>query len=86
MQTIYKYPLEITDRQSVWMPARAKLLTVQMQHGVLCLWAEVDTMNPDEEIAIAVYGTGNPCAGGQYIGTAQDGPLVWHVYRVAKEA
>lgn len=29
--TIYKYPLEITDEQVVMLPAYARLLTVQVQ-------------------------------------------------------
>lgn len=36
---IYKYPLEITDKQSVEMPISAEILTVQIQKEKPFLWA-----------------------------------------------
>lgn len=85
MRTIHKFSLRIEDRQGVMLPAGAKLLTVQEQNGVLCLWAEVETLAPLEAVEFAVYGTGLPCDGGQYIGTAQVRGLVWHVYRLGDD-
>jgi hypothetical protein len=84
MKTIHKYPLEITDRQRFFVPRGARLLTAQNQRGTLCLWAEVDTAATSEYREALVVGTGNPLpddfAQFDYVGTAQHGPLVWHVY------
>lgn len=84
MKTIYKYPLEIADRQTLMLPANPEILTVAAQHGRPCLWVLVDT---DEELMpfeIAMYGTGMPCncACNDYIGTVQllDGAMILHVF------
>lgn len=42
MKTIYKYPLDVTDRQVIAMPEDAEILTVQVQNGKPMLWAVVD--------------------------------------------
>lgn len=84
--TIYKYPLEITDRQTIAMPAGAELLSAQMQGRTLCLWALVNPELPNELRTIEVLGTGNPApeANRRYVSTAQmmGGSLVWHVFEV----
>jgi hypothetical protein len=87
MKTIWKYPLEITDQQSVTMPEGAKILTAQMQGRDLCLWAIVD---PDarhhEDRHIQIVGTGHLIEGLEdakqfsYIASVQMGALVWHVF------
>ncbi len=79
---IFKYPLEITDKQTIAMPANAELLSVQVQNQQLCLWALVDTMLPERETEIAIYGTGNPIPDntGWHIDTCQLNGLVWHVF------
>ena len=86
-RTIWKYPLIITDRQTIPVPVFSTPLSVQFQQGVLCLWVEVDPDIELEQRMIHVYGTGNPMATKviqQYVGTAQepDRQLVWHVYWV----
>lgn len=87
MNTIYKYPLQITDRNVVEMPASARILSVQMQHGLPTLWALVDTsdkvrVNP----CFAVVGTGNPIdfdvRRARFIGTVQERVFVWHIFEV----
>lgn len=40
-ETIWKFPLEIADSQSVVMPSGARILSAQMQGSTLCLWAVV---------------------------------------------
>lgn len=84
MAAIWKFPLAVTDRQSVRMPAGAELLCVQVQRGVPCLWALVDPQAPLHEVELTTYGTGHPIDGdpGDYIGTYQlrDGSLVFHVF------
>lgn len=90
MLTIYKYSLEITDRQVLEMPTNSEILTVQLQREVPCLWAVVDT---DEKVKekriIRIIGTGNivPKCYLDYIGTFQmvGGDLIWHVFESAEE-
>lgn len=84
---IWKFPLEVTDRQSMRIPAGAKLLTVQMQRETPCLWALVDDSTLEYEIrSIAIYGTGNPMPNdpGDYIATFQlaGGALVFHAFEL----
>lgn len=87
--TIWKYQLEITDRQEITVPAEGIFLCAQTQHGIPCLWAEVDPDKPHEKRIIRIIGTGNP--GGDlstmnYLGTVQtaNGQLIWHIYEEAE--
>lgn len=84
MRTIWKYQLTTTDTQTISMPAGARILCAQLQHGTPNLWAEVDPAAPPEPRTIRIYGTGNPAPDkpGQYVGTYQlyDGAFVGHVY------
>lgn len=83
MKTIWKYELKHTDGQSVEMPEKAEILTVQMQMGILCLWAKVESDNAREKRNILIRGTGNHIGDvGDYIGTyqLQGGELVFHVF------
>jgi hypothetical protein len=87
MKTIWKFPLEVTDVQSVRMPRGARILCVQVQGGVPCLWAEVDPQAASEDRTLRIYGTGHPMAEGEqrvYIGTFQlvQMEMVFHVYEV----
>lgn len=84
MLTIHKFPLHITDEQTVQMPGRHKLLSVAMQNTTLCMWAYVETDSAPTTVKITVVGTGNPfphnVAPNDFIGSVQDGPFVWHVF------
>lgn len=84
MKTIYKYPLKITDIQSVEIPEFAKLLTVQTQHGELYLWALVETSNWMRLRKIVILGTGNPIAENDelsYISSVKMlETLIWHIF------
>lgn len=90
MRTIWKYTLQITDRQLVRMPAGAQILEAAEQDGKLCLWALVDPQAWAEVREISIVGTGNPVGdhigAGDHIGTAQIGPFVWHVFETTEEA
>lgn len=84
MKTIYKYPLNL-GRQVVLLPLGARVLTAQVQHETICLWAEVaDPEGKKERRTFNVVGTGHPIPNnpGVYIGTVQmqEGRFVWHVY------
>lgn len=71
MKSIWKFPIEITDEQTITMPQTAKILSVQLQYGVPYIWALVDTEEQKTERLLAVYGTGHPCVcdASEYIGT-----------------
>ena len=84
-KTIWKFPLEITDEQSVEMPKGAQLLSVAMQGGSdCCLWALVDPSDIRESRKVNIYGTGHPLPDdpGRHIGTfvMHDGLLVFHAF------
>lgn len=85
MNTIWKYELKVTDLQKIKMPITSKILTIQMQLGVPCLWAEVNTEEVlEEHRTIEMFGTGHeiPDHNRTYIGTIQqaNGKLIWHIY------
>lgn len=68
------------------MPVGAKILTVQVQNGIPCMWAMVDPDASTEEVTIRVHGTGHPICDSaklEYIGTFQiyGGGLVFHVFK-----
>jgi len=88
MKTIYKYNLEITDRQSLELPKNADILSVKNQDNKLCLWAYVDTEIEEKTIhEIEVFGTGNPIFENsktvrEFLGTCvMPNGLVWHVFK-----
>lgn len=82
--TIWKYPLIIEDEQTLQMPRGAVILSAQVQHGSLFLWAMVDPTQPHDERDIVIIGTGMEFHADalNYIGTAQmaAGALVWHIF------
>lgn len=66
--SIWKFPLAT----EVVMPVGAKVLTVQVQHDVPCIWAVVDPSADRETRRFAVVGTGHPVdRKGPYIATFQ---------------
>ena len=94
MKTIWKFPLEVTDEQTVMMPKGAEILSAHVQvsvdvdaaHESVCLWALVDTDAKLQKRVVEIFGTGNPIdipgVTHKFIGTVQmrGGSLVWHVF------
>ena len=83
MKTVYKYMLETCDEQRVTMSTGAELLTVQVQHGVPCIWArvDIDPLVPQVQRLIRMRGTGHQNANGVYVATFQyQFGLVFHVF------
>lgn len=81
--TVWKFPLQVQDVQEIEVPSRSKALTVQMQGGVPCIWYAVQDEYAKRTKAIRMFGTGHHVPAGlvlNYIGTVQDGELVWHVF------
>lgn len=81
---IWKYPVPISDLFTITMPAGAKLLSVQSQHGEPRLWALVDPEAPRVGRGLRVHGTGHDTLPdlGNYVGTFQirGGDLVFHLF------
>lgn len=87
MKTIYKYGLDITDKQRIELPVGAELLSVQNQRGEINLWALVDSEAELEENLIECFGTGHPInidAPRQHLGTIQiqDGLQIYHFFKL----
>ena len=85
MQTIWKFPLAMTDRQTISVPAEATALSVAEQIGGLSLWAMIDTEEKEkEEWVIEIYGTDHQVgdAPSDFIGTVVMAcGFVWHVFK-----
>ena len=87
MKAIWKYPLKIESKQTLEMPGTGpKLLSVQMQAGVPCLWAVVEPNSEQKSVVVIdIVGTGHILEEDDteryFLGTVQQGGLVWHVFR-----
>ena len=83
-KTIHKWVLTRAELQRIEMPAKTELLTVQRQGDKICLWGIVDLLQPPVHRSIMMVGTGwGPYPDhvlNHYIGTVQEGPLVWHFF------
>lgn len=83
---IFKYELELADKQIVTMPNMKWILDAQIQTGKLCVWAMVDENRETEDLTFYIFGTGNPIPEDIgynnlfYIGSVQDRGFVWHVF------
>lgn len=79
---IFKYALEIEDKQYIEMPKDCDILDAQFQGGTLCVWAMVEPENAMRRIQFRIYGTGHPLPDnfGTYVATVQQGHLVWHLF------
>jgi len=83
--TIWKFAIRLDETAQVKMPQGARLLSVAMQHGLLCVWAVVEESAPQVTRTLYVRGTGHPLGAAQakdYVGTAHDveHAFVWHVF------
>jgi hypothetical protein len=89
MNTIFKYPLVITDEQKIKIPQGAVPLYVEFDGtNTLCLWCQVNTTVIKENCIIYIVGTGNPMPDKEceYIGSVKDTftyqytTFIWHVF------
>jgi len=88
--SIWKFPLLVTDHQTIMMPLNSRILSVQAQNGTPCVWAIVDTEIEEQEgREFEIYGTGNPFYEGhrfgkehRFVGTFQlaGGSFVGHLF------
>lgn len=86
MTRIFKYPFEIDDYVTLFLPEGAEVLCVGDQQGVMNLWARVNPANaPTVARKFRVFGTGHPIPDNglmKYLGTVQQmsGQLIWHMF------
>lgn len=82
--TIWKFPLDMRDEQTIELPVGAVPLDVQVQHGTPCLWALVNDAAPKERKTVVIHGTGHRVSEqvGAHLGTFQfaNGDLVFHAF------
>jgi hypothetical protein len=92
MRTIYKYKMEPGAACLRIKAPIIRLLSVQCQRSVICVWAEVDTEKEDREFVVYPIGTGWDLdmvelpENAIYWDTVQQfgGDLVWHIYYIEK--
>jgi hypothetical protein len=89
VKAIWKFPLQLTNRQTIAMPPSAEVLCVQPQNGRPCLWALVHDIDvPAYDRTFSMYVTGEIWGAitGEYVGTFQlnGGELVFHIFEEAK--
>ena len=83
---IFKYELDITDKQHRSMPLGARVLSVQMQHNKIMVWAVVDPDAVYVPRTFHMYGTGHDVPDDyekyKYLATVQNasGDFVLHVF------
>jgi hypothetical protein len=81
-RTIWKFQLTAME---ISMPFDAEICTFQYQAGVPCVWAIVDPDVMSVTRRFRIFGTGSElptidqCC---YVGTAQEGPFVWHLFEL----
>jgi hypothetical protein len=82
---VYKYTFAVDYRISIQMPADAKILMIDVQFGVPCMWALVDPAKPMVQREFLIVGTGHPVppSGNRHVGSFQQPPFVWHVFEKA---
>lgn len=87
MQTIWEFPLKVTDEQTVSMPKGATVLSVGNQNEQVCIWAMAKYPTTEyEQRQFVIIGKGNPFHGDYltlaFIGMAMQcgGAMVWHVF------
>jgi hypothetical protein len=86
MKTIWKFPLEMVEEQTISMPSGTQILCVQTQRELICLWGVIENHNAnDEKRVIRIIGTGHLIPTYEkltYLGTVQltFGNLVFHVF------
>lgn len=92
LRMIYKYPLKVEYKQTISLPGRAEVLTVQVQNGVPSLWVSVEPDELAENHTFLTFGTGHAIDSSEdqdidgmgYVSTYQleGGKLVFHVFEV----
>lgn len=82
INTIWKFELAVTDRQTIDLPIDYVTLSVGLDpQGALCIWVAVDDRAAKRPVEFIIVGTGNPMPHvGSFIGSVKMGPFMWHVF------
>jgi len=85
MDTIFKYPIEITDKQTLQIPSQSSPLYAGLDpNGKPCIWCCVDSNKTNHEVTVYVVGTGNPMPERNptliYVGSFVQRSFVWHIF------
>jgi len=85
VEQIFKYSLDVNDYQTIRLPEKHEILSVQTQNNRPFMWIKVDASSNDCEVLIITHGTGHTVdeKAKKFIGTYQldDGFLVFHVFQ-----
>lgn len=81
---VWKFELTQTI-QGVNIPKGSEILSVQVQRGIICLWALVNPENEIEERLFETFGTGHNIfydmgVERKYLDTVQSAGLVFHIF------
>jgi len=82
-RVIWKYTFGVTDKFTIIMPFGTKILYVDTQRDVPCMWVEVKLSQIATERKFKLFGTGHEVDGElTYLGSFQlrNGDLVFHLY------
>ncbi len=88
MLKVFKYEVAVSDYPELEMRIGAYILSFQVQHDCLCIWAIVNPDEGDETRRFRLVGTGHEIEESEsqlkYIGTAQllDGAVVFHLFEL----
>lgn len=90
MKTIYKYKIRNGHNRIKTYKGANFISTGQDCEGFLCVWAEIDTDNPEAYFGINCIRTGwdlnlIDSENYEYIGTTNYYPYIWHVYNTGEE-
>lgn len=79
---ILKWELKLVGMQTLEIPAKSKIMTVQMQRQVPCIWTSCDESLPMAKLDVVLLPTGYETPDWPYRGTIQldGGALVFHVF------
>lgn len=86
---IYKYHLEVKEKQQLFLPEFAKIIALQIQNGMPCIWVKIPEIQygmggkaTDEIRTFITVGTGHTFSEENliYVGTYQLGAFVGHVF------
>lgn len=91
MSAMWKFPLNLhlqeftlnLHLQEFKMPKDAEVAYFDFQDAAPCIWAIVDPMREKETRRFQIFGTGHDLPEHAcYVGTAQQGPFVWHLFEL----
>jgi len=88
VRTIWKYHLEVEDKQTIEVPWGAVPISLQTQFEIPCVWVDVPYSDTElkSNITFLTFGTGHPIEGNMdyytFLGTYQltGGSLIFHVF------